>query len=281
MGVPVFDQCYHEKMRFRRLADHEMRKICLTGMLILILINHAFATDKSGQFLALRIAHAGGGLGKVTYTNSYQALEANLQNGFRYFEIDFSFTSDGQLVCLHDWKANFVRTFGFDTERPLSFEKFKQLAGDNPRFTNCTLEGLDGWMREHPATHVVTDVRGDNLEALKLILTKLPDAEKRVIPQIYDPQRFDAVKDMGFEQMIWTLYRYRGSNYRVIQWVDQWQDNRIAITMPRDRASTALPSALKEKGIPTYVHTINDSDEMDRFLNQFGVTEIYTDFLVP
>ena len=263
------------------LVEQEMKKNYFAGMLILMLIGNAQANGGGNQFQALRIAHAGGALGKATYTNSYQALEANLQKGFRYFEIDFVFTSDDRIVCLHDWKANFTRTFGFETEQRLSFEAFEKLVGENPKFTNCTLEGLASWLDEHPAAMVVTDVRGDNLKALKLIFDKLPDAGKRVIPQIYDPQHFETVRDMGFEQIIWTLYRYRGSNYQVIQWADEWDGAKVAITMPKSRASTALPSALKDRGIPTYVHTINKPEERDEFLTQFSVTEIYTDFLAP
>ena len=58
-----------------------------------------------------RIAHAGGQVNGATYTNSLEALEENYQAGFRAFEIDFSFTSDRQLVCLHDWEESFTRSF--------------------------------------------------------------------------------------------------------------------------------------------------------------------------
>ncbi|HIL62954.1 MAG TPA: hypothetical protein EYG42_05830, partial [Porticoccaceae bacterium] len=47
-----------------------------------------------------RIAHAGGQIGNTTYTNSIDALNVNYDIGFRIFEMDFSFTSDQQLVCL-------------------------------------------------------------------------------------------------------------------------------------------------------------------------------------
>lgn len=246
-----------------------------------MLIMNVQANDENSQFQAQRIAHAGGGLGKITYTNSYQALNANLRNGFRYFEIDFVFTSDERLVCLHDWKENFTRTFGFETERSLSFEEFGQLVENNQKFTNCTLEGLAGWMRENPSAFVVTDIRGDVLKALKLMFDNLPEANKRVIPQIYEPKHFETVSDMGFDQIIWTLYRYRGSNYQVIRWVEEWQNTKVAIAMSKNRVSTALLSGLAERGIPTYVHTINNLKEKEKLLTQFGVTEIYTDFLVP
>jgi len=252
----------------------------IIGVLIIVLAVAARADGKDTQFQAHRIAHAGGGLGKSTYTNSYQALAANIEKGFKYFEIDFTFTSDNRLVCLHDWNSNFKRTFGFETKQRLSLEEFESLAKDNKKFTNCTLDGLAEWMRKNPTAYIVTDVKDDNLIALRQIHEVLPDADRRVIPQIYEPENFESVNNMGFRQIIWTLYRYPESGYYVIRWVEQWEA-AIAVTMPRDRAGSALPNALAERGILTYVHTINKAGEMDRFMTEFGVTEIYTDFLVP
>ncbi len=236
--------------------------------------------SETAQFEALRIAHAGGGLGKRTYTNSYEALDANLKNGFKYFELDFTFTSDGRLICLHDWKVNFKRTFDFETDHRLTLKEFQNLVDKNTKFTNCTLEGLAAWMLDNPTAYVVTDVRGDNVKALAMMREVLPDSAKRVIPQIYNPKNYETVKQMGFVQIIWTLYRYSGSNFEVIEWVGEW-DGAIAVTMPKSRAQSALPKALKSRGIPTYVHTVNAIQEMEQFIDGFGVTEIYTDFLKP
>lgn len=232
------------------------------------------------QFAVKRIAHAGGGLQNLTYTNSYQALESNLQKGFEYFEIDFVFTSDGHLVCLHDWNRNFERTFGFSTDQPLTLEAFERLAQKNERFTNCTLSGLRAWMHEHPSAIIVTDVKQDNVKALRLIAKQLPDSARRVIPQIYYPENFQVVKEMGFEQIIWTLYRIRIGNAQVLKRSENWP-RPFAITMPKKRAQSLLPTELSARGIPTYVHTINSAEEMNQFLNELGVQEIYTDFLAP
>lgn len=268
------------KVKFVRRKISVMNRYFVIGIFITILTLPGWAHGENKDFQAFRIAHAGGGLGKTTYTNSYQALSANLQKGFVYFEIDFTYTSDERLVCLHDWEQNFKRTFGFDTDRRLSLEEFEQLVEDNERFDNCTLDGLAKWMQSNPSAFLVTDIRDDNLKALKLIHEVIPDADNRVIPQIYNPGNFRVVSDMGFQQVIWTLYRYSGSGYDVIQWVERWNAT-VAITMPKERAASALPNALGARGIPTYVHTINKKDEMKMFIDKYGVTEIYTDFLAP
>lgn len=231
-------------------------------------------------FEALRVAHSGGAVEKRGYTNSYQALEGSATLGFRYFELDFVFTSDGHLVCLHDWEDNFKRTFGFETDKPLTLSEFEALASKHPKYTNCTLEGLATWMAAHPESVIVTDVRGSNLKALRQIGKTLPNARQRVIPQIYKPANHDRVKKLGFDQVIWTLYRYGGTDQEVIQQAEQFE-GRFAIAMPTNRARSPLPSALAQRGIPTYVHTVNNKEARDMYLQEYGVTEIYTNRLAP
>ena len=264
-----------------KLIIHKHRIIHYVLAIILVAVAFPGIADESGaRFNALRVAHAGGGLGRMTYTNSYQALEANYAKGFRYFELDFVFTSDGHLVCLHDWKANFTRTFGFETDRSLSLEVFEELVNNNDKFTNCTLPGLAEWMVQYRDAIIVTDVRGNNLEALKRIANTLPAARTRVIPQIYNPLEFSSVKDLGFQQIIWTLYRYRGRIYQVLDWVTRW-GSAVAVAMPKQWASTALPRELNNRDVPTYVHTINKPEELKKLTTELGITEIYTDFLGP
>ena len=59
-----------------------MRKFIAIIMLLLADAGHADDID----FKVSRIAHAGGGILGNTYTNSYEALNLNIRNGFLYFE---------------------------------------------------------------------------------------------------------------------------------------------------------------------------------------------------
>ena len=63
------------------------------------------------------IAHAGGGINGLTYMNSLEAIDLNYSLGLRYFEIDFSWTNDDRLVCIHDWKQSYKRLFNNDTKK--------------------------------------------------------------------------------------------------------------------------------------------------------------------
>ncbi len=242
------------------------------------IINSALNTTNG--FRVHRVAHAGGAVNNITYTNSYEALESNIKKGFLYFELDFSFTSDGKLVCLHDWGDSFKRSFGFAVDKKTTLDEFESLVKEKSDFNKCTLEGLAVWMSNNSDAYIVTDIKGDNYKALKMILEILPDAERRVIPQIYSPENFQDIKRLGYEQIIWTLYRYSGTNKQVIDWVGKFY-GPVSIAMPADRGMSALPMELRNRGILTYVHTINSEKQRDKYVDNFGVTEIYTDILDP
>lgn len=236
--------------------------------------------NSSNGFIAHRVAHAGGGINGKTYTNSFEALDANIQNGFQYFELDFSFTKDERLVCLHDWEHSFKRSFGFETDEKVTLKEFNALVKNKSEFHKCTADSLAEWMKENPAAYIVTDVKENNIEALMVMLQILPNAKVRVIPQVYDPVNLEAIKDLGFEKIIWTLYKFSGDNDEVLDWVEKFHTS-MAVTMPKSRAQSTLPKELEERGIPSYVHTINTRQEEEKYIDKFGITELYTDFLLP
>ena len=223
-----------------------------------------------------RIAHAGGQIGNTTYTNSIDALNVNYDTGFRIFEMDFSFTSDQQLVCLHDWEESFERSFGRRRQAPVTLLEFEQLVRDRSEYNKCTLGSLMQWFSAHPQAILVTDVKERNLDALAVISSSYPQFIDRVIPQIYQPDEYSVARDLGYKRIIWTLYLYPGSASTVLrnaQTMDLW-----AITMDTNRADQRLGLDLDTIAMPSYVHTINDFADY-LYFKSVGIDEIYTDNL--
>jgi glycerophosphoryl diester phosphodiesterase len=259
-----------------------MRKIKMVVVFLLVLIIISFTIssidDDKNRFLVKRIAHAGGAINGEFYTNSIDALNTNSKRGFYFFEIDFVFTNDDELICLHDWQSNFKKMFGFETQSKLSLDEFEKCARDNSIYDVCTLDSLIQWLESNPDATIITDIKERNLFALEMISNSVPNYKKRIIPQIYSPENYDTVKEMGFEQIIWTLYRYLGNSQDVLNNVDKFEGD-FAVTMPQKLAKTSLPNDLKKLGIPTYVHTINSQEDKDYFLNIQNISEIYTDTL--
>jgi glycerophosphoryl diester phosphodiesterase len=203
-------------------------------------------------------------------------LEYN-KDAYELFEIDFTWTSDGQLVCLHDWGSNFKNIFGKQTLSPLSLGEFKKLAASHADFENCTVDSLVNWLRQNSTKRIVTDVKSRNIEALRLISNTFPEHVQRFIPQIYQPAEYAVVTEMGYRDVIWTLYRYAEPDGHVVD--DLRVMDLYAVTMPRTRAIGGLAIELDKIGVKSYVHTINKAGEAKKFF-KLGIDEIYTDWLV-
>lgn len=223
-----------------------------------------------------RIAHAGGQVNGATYTNSFEALNENYAAGFRAFEIDLSFTSDRELVCLHDWEESFTRSFGLPATTPIPLQEFEQLVIEKSEFSKCTLNSLLEWFARHMDALLITDIKEQNIQALEHIATRYPQFLARIIPQIYQPAEYETVKAFGFENVIWTLYLYPGGTRSVLNSLSGM--TLYAVTMNTDRAQTELPRLLADLNVPSYAHTVNNDADL-LYLRSLGVDEIYTDSL--
>lgn len=222
------------------------------------------------------IAHGGGIAKGLKRTNSKDALDETYARGYRFFELDFSWTSDQQLVALHDWDETVVNLFG-GTPGAISLEQFRQLKMRHG-LQQMTLNDVLQWLAEHPDAHIITDVKGDNLAALQLIANAQPELKNRIIPQVYRFPQITAVRDFGYTQVILTLYLSRYSDKAILDFAKQQKP--FAITMPIDRAITALPRLLAAANTMTYVHGAID-ESLKQKLDENGIAGIYTSKLLP
>jgi glycerophosphoryl diester phosphodiesterase len=229
------------------------------------------------QAKPLMIAHAGGGINNQNYSNSIEALDHNYAKGFRYFEIDFSWTNDDQLVCLHDWDKRFTKLFGTKTNQALSYSQFVQLLDNTDGLHPCTLDSLATWIVNHQDVKIITDVKYHNLKAIKLIAEKYPEICNNFIPQFYQPQEYQVLKELGFKQLIWILYQYQGSYDSVVEQCKEMK--LLSISMRASQAKKKFAKQLIKNNHQVFVYTVNDSKKVNKLANQFNVSGIYTDFL--
>ncbi len=235
-----------------------------------------FEEAPSGIVLPLQIAHAGGAIEGHDYTNSLEALDLWYGRGCRWFEIDLDWTSDGRLAAIHDWNAAAERLFGPEFN---GCWMSRQAFMEQPRLdgqTSLDDEALGRWLTAHPDAVVVTDCKWANVDALALLSVVIPESLPQLVAQVYHFEEYDAVRALGFEYVILTLYRMDATDEAVFRFA---ADHELAaVTLPLDRASGSLPGRLAEIGMPSYAHTINDAGTF-RSLRARGVHGIYTDIL--
>jgi glycerophosphoryl diester phosphodiesterase len=230
-------------------------------------------TDQSLR--PLLIAHAGGGLDGRTATNSREALDENYRRGHRYFEIDLSWTSDGHLVLLHDWKEVFTKWFGLEP-KPVSLKRFKALKM-KLSLHQMTLDDLYVWLSKHEDAFIITDAKDRNLSAMEKIAGTAGPLKNRFIPQIYGLDEYAPIMDLGFTETILTLYRTKITDEEILRFA---ANNRIyAVTLSLRRAfSSSLSEELKKRGVFVYAHTVNESAVWE-YLRSMGVYGVYTNLL--
>ncbi len=237
------------------------------------------AADAPSPYRYVSILHAGGTVDGKTGTNSQEAMDISYILNAQYLEVDFRWSSDDQLVCLNDWNVRYSSSI--EDHVPLSLSEFKQIRILD-EYTPMTLDLLIDWLKDHPGVRIITDVKEDNIEGLTLLAQTYPDMMDRFIPQIYYYSEYDAVAELGFQDIILTLYH--------MTWAEKTNASEVAefakahklwaITFGAELADTMPASyiaTLKSAGTQLLIHTVNDESEITNYL-QMGIDGIYRDY---
>lgn len=217
------------------------------------------------------IAHSGGKIYGYRLTNSKEALDLAYKNEFRYMELDFEITSDGEYVLLHDWESMAERMLGksgvLTKDEFLSSKVFRDL-------TLFDFDGLLKWLKKHKDCYIITDVKCDNIPFIDKIST-LEELKDNFIVQTYSYEEYDYAKEKGLKNVILTLYRLFPVEEEVVNFAKEKKP--WAITLPELYATESLLTALKENGTPTYMHTVNELYLYEKY-KKLGLYGIYTNY---
>jgi glycerophosphoryl diester phosphodiesterase len=221
------------------------------------------------------IAHAGGAIYGLRYTNTLEALDFSYEYGHRFIELDFDRSSDGEVVMIHDWENMAARMFGEEGQKTKAdFLSATTLAN----LTVLDLDRLKTWMDGHPDAYIITDVKEDNLTTLQEAREVLGEAADRLIPQVYSPEEYTALTQDGWERVIFTVYRTTLSLEEIEEaalTLRPW-----ALTMPVEILDAEMLTRLNEAGICVYTHTVNDLSTFEQW-QAVGLHGIYTDYFQP
>ena len=233
------------------------------------------------------IVHAGGFVEDtngelLSYTNSREALENCYESGNRVCELDFLTTVDGKVVCAHNDEQEDMWAHGISLpdagNKPLTFYEFMG-AKFNGTLTTMSLDDLAEYMQDHPDLYIVTDVKDDNIGVCRIISENYPHLRDNFIVQIYHPDEYDRIRRLGFDYIIYTLYRATDEELTPEETKDFTDKaNLVGVTFWTDYPSQYEESfgVLAASGLPLFVHTVNDSEEMKAFIDM-GIDGIYTD----
>lgn len=278
----------HSILNHDRSASASRRKrqaaACLAVLLLLAL--SACSRQPLGEFPELEeggtygeqfILHAGGVTPDgIVGSNSLEALDWSYQLGYRFLEMDFCWTEDGDLACVHDWDAYYAPRLG---KTSLTMAEFEEMRGSCYGFTSMTLDHLAQWMEEHPDAVIVTDIKEGNLEGAALIAQRYPQLLDQFVLQIYSTAEYDGAVQLGFSRIVLTVYQ--------MTWAEKTDTAALTdFAGSHDLAGLTFPVELTEisdyvktlykTGVPLFVHTVNDRQTQEDLFAQ-GIAGIYTD----
>jgi glycerophosphoryl diester phosphodiesterase len=221
------------------------------------------------------IIHGAGYYSSIKTTNSLEALENAYENGNRYIELDFNFTSDLRPVCIHDW--NHLSYSGYDGKNPTE-EEFMS-SNIYSMFSPLNLELIANFMEKHEDVKIITDVKELNIYFCDIIRKEHPKLMDRFIIQVYSENEYAHISKMGFKNIIFSLYK--------LDWESKTDTGNLVEFAKKNKLyGYTFPSSMCEidgyvdemlkAGVPLFVHTVNDKSEQEKYF-KMGISGIYTD----
>lgn len=236
----------------------------------------SFAEEERGYEQV--IAHGGGSYKGYETTNSVEALNQSIKNGFKIIELDMELSSDHKIIMLHDWDKTAVHYYGRSFPNKLSQSSFSKLSVHG-ELEVLNFDKLASVLKKNPEIRIVSDTKGDNLALLRVIRDEYPDMVSRIIPQIYDYDQWSEAKELGYQDIILTLYAMGEQDpAKLISFVRE--HNIYAVTMPDYIAERGVCRQLSDTGIAVYVHPVSNYEDALRFMDQ-GACGVYSGSLLP
>ena len=223
------------------------------------------------------IAHAGGMIDGVKYTNTKEALDYNYAQGFRLFELDIIETVEGEYVAAHDWNHWAAET-KFEGTTPVSLATFRKYR-IRDKYTTLDMKAINTWFAEHSDAILVTDkvntpkkfgAKFIDKTRLKMELFSLPAIEEAVA---------NGVEPLLSENLL------SNTDGDIISYLKANNVSQIAMSRRSIANRKALLKRFRDNHIKVYVYQVNfdqGKDEQFVFDNELGwVYGMYADQWIP
>ena len=196
------------------------------------------------------IAHAGGAVEGVNYTDSLEALDASYGKGFRMFELDILTTSDERLVAAHDWPF-WQKLSGFEGPLPPTHEQFlaTPILG---HLTPLDMDRINHWFLEHPDAVLVTDKFDDPAAFAARFVDR-----GRLMMELFSLDSVKAGIEAGIRSSMPSQNVVTSMQGDVARQLAQMGVNAVAISRRLVNTQGALLHSLREAGIRSYVFHVN------------------------
>lgn len=146
------------------------------------------------------IAHAGGGIEGFVYTNSREALEKSIADGYRYIEFDLVLTADSVLVAAHDWEEfNSITGLEHNGDTAPAFSDFLQRRIYN-RYTPLSAQDINAVFESDTTLILVTD----KISSPYLLARNFPNLKRRMVVEAFSYDDYNLLRSQGYMNVLYS-----------------------------------------------------------------------------
>lgn len=231
------------------------------------------------------MGHAFGGMDDKTYHNTMAALEHGIETGYKDFEIDFSYTTDGRLVLSHGWSPSNCKCIGI-TYKPdfdnMTYERVMNM----PIHGNPIMDARQFYERvkDEPDYRFEVDFHFVQEHRKEMVQELVKDFENdgqvldRLLMQVYTQQMY---------QIIDGVYRFKNYSYlagkyvyRLDEFLTFCLDKGIcAIALRANLAKREYIDKIHNAGLYVMTYTVQRDADYAKHLLDSGIDTICTDFI--
>ena len=142
------------------------------------------------------IAHAGGNIDSLTYTNSREAVEHAIARGVTFIELDIVISPEGEPLAFHSSDDMIDTIYSCDPPHMSEFTAAPLRGKNGKTYTPLTWREINDIFLAHPSLTFVVDKTDD-----PAILEKyFPKLKKRMVVECFSMERYKEVTRAGFKQ---------------------------------------------------------------------------------
>ena len=218
------------------------------------------------------IAHAGGGIDDLKYTNSLEAVNKSIKDNFKLIELDIRETLDNVFVGVHEWKEfKKITNIKKKDENELNNEalllnEFKKKK-IYKKYTPLDIISINDIFRKNNELILLTD-KTNNFSKLK---SDLNFDKKRVMVEVFGKKNY--FKSIS-EGIINPIYSFNHKDYNFVI------KHKIKIISAHSQDiinNSQIYKKLVENNVMVFMYSSNESDFINNNLDIL-FTHVYTDF---
>ncbi len=218
------------------------------------------------------IAHAGGGIDDLKYTNSLEAVNKSIKGNFKLIELDIRETLDNVFVGVHEWKEfkKITNTKKKDenelNNEALLLNEFKKKK-IYKKYTPLDIISINDIFRKNNELILLTD-KTNNFSKLN---SDLNFDKKRIMVEVFGKKNY--FKSIS-EGIINPIYSFNHKDYNFVI------KHKIKIISAHSQDiinNSQIYKKLVENNVMVFMYSSNESDFINNNLDIL-FTHVYTDF---